>query len=80
MVKLKNIVIDKDLAKCDIFPEDSLKNGHVEVDLIKNKIISSSLPEGYEWCTNHVQHAATALCKLSQSEDTLPKEKLVMWY
>ena len=40
MVKLKNIVINGNIAKCDIYPEDSRATGSLEVDLQTKEIIS----------------------------------------
>ena len=39
MVKLKNIVINGNTAKCDIYPEDSKDKGTVEVNLKTREIL-----------------------------------------
>ena len=80
MVKLKNIVINGNTAKCDIYPEDSPANGSLEVDLQTRKIISYTLPVGYEWCENHIAHAKNHLVDISKSNSEISTEKLIMWY
>ena len=80
MIKLKNIVIDEKVAKSEIIPEDSQEIGNIEVDLIENKILSFVLPQGYEWCENHLNHAKEYLVAISNSKSVIPKEKVIMWY
>ena len=79
MVKLKNIKKNNSLIECDILPEDSLQSGHIVVDVISAEVQEYSLPKGYEWCRNHVNHAKDKLVELS-TENNIPDEKLVMWY
>lgn len=79
MIKLKNIERNDDIIECDIIPEDSRENGHIRIDLKKKILKDSVLPAGYEWCTNHIQHAASKLIELSEEKE-LPEEKLVIWY
>ena len=80
MVKLKNIVINGNIAKCDIYPEDSPANGSLEVDLQTREIKSYTLPVGYEWCENHIAHAKNYLVEVSKSNNEISTEKLIMWY
>lgn len=79
MVKLKNIVINENTAKCDIYPEDSPANGFLEVDLQTREIKSYTLPVGYEGCTNHIAHAKNYLVEVSKSNNEISTEKLIMW-
>jgi CxxC motif-containing protein len=67
MVKLKNIVINGNIAKCDIYPEDSRATGSLEVDLQTKEITSSTLPVGYEWCENHIAHAKNYLVDINRT-------------
>lgn len=78
MVKLINLKKNNTTVECDILPEDSAKYGHVVVNLNSGELESYSLPMGYEWCMNHVHHAKRNLLEIAK-EETLPKEKLVMW-
>lgn len=55
MVVLKNIIKNNDYLECDIFPEDSKLPGHIVIS--DEEIIAYSLPDGYEYCLNHVRHA-----------------------
>lgn len=79
MLKLRNIKRNETVIECDIIPEDSNHAGHMIVDMDSGNIQEYSLPDGYEWCRNHVNHAQTELLKLSREKD-IPGEKLVMWY
>lgn len=79
MLKLKNIKKNSVVIECDIFPEDSMQAGHVIVDIGSGRLGEYSLPVGYEWCRNHVNHAQTELLKLLSEKD-MPDEKLIMWY
>lgn len=79
MVKLINIKKSGNVIECDIIPEDSKSTGHLIVDIDKEKIIKCSLPNGYEWCTNHVSHAFDNLLELASKEE-LPDSWLIMWY
>ena len=77
MINLKNIrKVDGNIL-CDAFPEDC----GVPVPLVlnvKNETVSPyTLPDGYEWCMSHIEHAKRFLLSVS---DKLPKEFLLMWY
>ena len=73
MIKLKNIVIENDIAKSDIIPEDCKTYGKIEVDLSRNEIINSVLPTGYECCKNHLQHAKDYLIEIAKTRATSAK-------
>ena len=82
MIKLKNIKKNNDIIECDIIPEDSQKAGHLSVSLQDDDpygTVSYKLPEGYEWCRNHVSHAVTGLIEMAKRSEFL-NEKLIMWY
>lgn len=78
MVKLKNLKRNDHIGECDIFPEDSLRAGHIVIDLDREELQEYSLPDGYEWCVNHVHHAAKGLADLLR-EGKMPEEYLMMW-
>lgn len=80
MIKLKNITIENNIAKCDIVPEDSLESGIIEIDLAQSSIMSAVLPKGYEWCKMHLEHGKNYLCELYKSKLEVPQEKIIMWY
>ena len=80
MIRLKNIVIENNVAKCDIFPENSIENGTIEIDLAQNDITSAVLPKGYEWCKMHLEHTKNYLSELYKSKFKIPDEKIIMWY
>lgn len=79
MVKLKNLKKNNTTIESDIIPEDSANSGHIVVDLDQGITIDYSLPEGYEWCINHVNHAKNKLIELAK-EEHLSEQYLVMWY
>ena len=62
-----------------LFRKNSKQAGHITVNLNSEKLEEFSLPEGYEWCENHVYHAARNLVTLLKGDD-IPEEYLVMWY
>lgn len=81
MIELKNIKIDGNTVKCEIYPEDSRKSGHIEVDVSENKIVNSALPQGYEWCKNHLEHAKRFIVKnYTYIRDIPIHDKTIMWY
>lgn len=81
MIELKNIKIDGDIARCEIYPEDSQISGNIEIDISENKIINFALPSGYEWCKNHLEHAKRYIVMNFNRIKTLPiTEKTLMWY
>ena len=79
MVKLKNIRKNKNIIECDILPEDSKEVGHLSVQIDSGEIKEYSLPVGYEWCRNHINHAQKVLLNFVR-DNNIQKEKLVMWY
>ena len=78
MIKLKNLKRNDAVGECDVYPEDSQQAGHIVVDLNSGSVNEYSLPSGYEWCLNHVNHAAENLVRLLK-RDKVPNEYLVMW-
>lgn len=78
MVRLENIKRTESSISCDFYPEDSVLPGKMSID-IPTLEMKCYLPDGYEWCSSHVQHAALTLRKLFEAE-TLPSRKLIMWY
>ena len=79
MIRLTNIRVENDIINCDVFPEDSVKSGVIKID-VNNNTVSAVLPEGYEWCKNHVNRAKEFLTKSYASNLELPKEKTIIWY
>ncbi len=79
MIKLKNIVIENSIAKCDIFPEDSVENGYIEMSFVEG-FTSVVLPKGYEWCMSHIDHAKRYLTNLYKKGVDFQSEKIIMWY
>lgn len=79
MIQLKNIKMDGSVLCCEIIPEDSELQGHIEID-IATQNCEYSLPKGYEWCRIHIEHAKNFLSGIIESKDALPSEALIMWY
>ena len=80
MVRLKNIKFNNTFIECEIFPEDSITSGMLKVDINSKKVVEYTLPDEYEWCTNHVGHAVRGLIELLEDIDNIPSERLIMWY
>ena len=78
MVKLRNIVKNNSIIKCDLYPEDSKSPGSITCNIRDRSLIDYALPYGYEWCKNHVFHALYALLDMNDKE-ALPLEKTIMW-
>lgn len=78
MIRLKNIVKNNNIIKCDIYPEDSPFPGTVICNVRERNLVSHSLPNGYEWCKNHVFHALYALLEMNDKGNIL-SEKTIMW-
>lgn len=78
MVRLKNIVLKSGNVECDFLPEDSQEAGRLVVDIQRKEVMSFTIPDGYEWCENHVLHAVNYLCNISPSN--MPNEKCIMWH
>lgn len=78
MIRLKNIKQKNDIIECDIIPEDSTESGYINVDINSGNIIQFKLPNEYEWCRNHVEHAKHALLEM-RNKNTLVSERLLMW-
>lgn len=79
MVKLKNLMInEKGIVTGDIYPEDAKVPGQIKVS--RDGLIDYTLPEGYEWCGNHLQHSEHFIIsnydKIRSGEI---KEPLIMW-
>lgn len=79
MIKLKNIMIDENLVRCDIYPENSVMPGYVVVDYNTKELKEYKLPSGFEWCKNHVYHAMKKMIEVASEKKDL-KECTVMWY
>lgn len=80
MIKLKNIKIDGNVVKCEIYPEDSKESGYIEVDIDKNSIINSNLPTDYKWCKWHLVHVKKYLIEhFAEIQSESIKEKILVW-
>ena len=78
MIKLENIKKINSIISCRILPEDAESYGSLVVDVVNRSIIDYDLPDGYQWCKNHVVHAAEALFRMALLND-IPSEKKVAW-
>lgn len=78
MIKLKNIVKNDPFIKCDIYPEDSMSPGSIICNIHERSLVKYNLPNGYEWCINHVFHALYAILDMNDKKKML-SEKTIMW-
>jgi len=79
MIKLKNIVRNDNISYCDIYPEDSSKAGKLKIDNLSGEVLDYELPEGYEHCINHVNHARYCLVNLAKQNSEV-KNTISVWY
>lgn len=77
MVRLKNIEIEKTIAKADFSPESTGLWGHIEVDLSTQEIVSVKHVPGYG--ISYSGHAKYKLVEMAETGD-VRTECLVMWY
>ena len=76
MIRLENIKRDGQYVICDIYPEGSKEPGKLTVNLTDGTG-SYTLPDEYEWCESHVNHAVHWI---RENAENLPERQLVMWY
>ena len=79
MIRLINIRKSNNVIECDFYPEDSLEVGSVKVDVITEQVVSFTLPLGYEYCRQHVNHAKINLIGMKDQSE-FQESILVKWY
>lgn len=80
MIKLKNIAKENDRIICDAFVEDCDKPVRLSLNTKNAEFDKIVLPEDYEWCTSHINHAKRYLISLINEEIITSTEKCIMWY
>lgn len=79
MLKLKNIKMNNGIISAEYDPENSGALGYVSVDIKSGRIVESNVSEYDKNFPIYLNHAASCLEKLAL-QDSVPKEKMVMWY
>ena len=79
MLRLRNIVKSDTQISADYYPEDSEVKGFVSVDIESGEILDSDTTSYDEPFNAYLSHAVQALSKMADS-DTMPPEKVIMWY
>ena len=79
MVRLTDFASDDKTLSCKLYPEDSPSPGTLIIEKASGEIIDFTLPKDYEWCANHVAHAARELRLLGEL-GSFPPERRVYWY
>lgn len=79
MIELRRIRKNENTIESDIYPEDSTISGHIVVDLSDEKIKEYYLPDGYDYCKEHITMARNRLIKLSKANE-MPDKDIIMWY
>ena len=79
MIRLKNLAIDENgNVIADAYPEDAKTPGRIVMS--KDELIDYTLPEGYDWCENHLHHAEWFIMKnYEKIKSGEIKEPLIMW-
>lgn len=80
MITLKNIERDGNTIMADAFPEDCKTAVRFVCHIDTWELEEYVLPKGYEYCDHHMAMAKWHLKRLLDSNEELPKERLVMWY
>lgn len=79
MLKLKNIKINNGIISAEYDPENSGALGYVSVDIKSGRIVESNVSEYDKDFPVYLGHAVACLEKLAL-QNSVPKEKMVMWY
>ena len=81
MVKINNIVRNRDTIECDYYPEGKDKKGHVVVSLVTEDYVELEIVPEFEneHYKSYAAHAAYCLLELS-TLDKIPEEYVVYWY
>ena len=79
MLELEKIERGKDYISCTAFVEGCKQGIRVSINKDGDLKEEVALPEGYEWCKNHISRAIRFLTSL-WSEEQVPKRKTIMWY
>lgn len=79
MLKLKNIKMNNGIISAEYDPENSGVLGSVSVDIKSGRIVESNVSEYDKNFPIYLNHAVSYLEKLAL-QNSVPKEKMVMWY
>jgi len=81
MLKLINITAENNIISANYDPENTGVSGFVSLDYKTGDILESRASEFDEEFPTYLQHAITALRKLTaETESEIPEEKLIAWY
>lgn len=79
MLKLINILKTDNFIKADYLPEGGDEIGHIKIDTSSNVMVESKETSFDTPFPTYLSHAKRALEDLAKKE-SIPTEKLVMWY
>lgn len=79
MVRLKNIEVDNNIAKCEYYPEEAEEFGTIEVDLTTKMVISVTYPKK-QYSEAYPFYARCRLIDICISSEVIPNEVICMWY
>lgn len=77
MIKLTQIKRSGDLIECKAFVEDCSEPILLRYSAADMDFETYVLPKGYEHCALHI---AMARQYISNNADSLPAEKIILWY
>lgn len=79
MVKLLNILLNKNIISCDYAPENCNQTGHVDMDIITKELINITYSEyeyGKKMYVSHVRKKLIEIINMSE----IPAETVAIWY
>ncbi len=79
MVRLTNIRMQDDIISAHYEPEGSGELGYIQLNVATGELIECKKTSYDQTIANHLHHAIMALKRLAES-NSIPDEKLVMWY
>ncbi|MBP5433863.1 hypothetical protein [Ruminococcus sp.] len=79
MIKLTGIARNNNHITCTAYLEDSEQGMSLSFNEKTSDFEDCVLPQGYEWCISHINHAKKYLKSLI-GKNISATEKLIMWY
>lgn len=79
MLKLRKIKKNNGIISAQYEPENSSELGYIKIDVSTGKLLKSKVTKFDDPFPMYQSHAVDALKRMIKS-DTIPEEKVIMWY